>query len=108
MEKMLSPEVVRQDFGKMKVLAVFRTDKSRQILGGKIIDGKAKKGAQIEVFRNEEKIGKGRMINLQKNKKDADLVAKGDECGILYEGDAKVEEGDVLLMFGEDRKKGEL
>ena len=108
MEKMLSPEVVRQDFGKMKVLAVFRTDKSRQIVGGKIVEGRAKKGAQIEVFRNEEKIGKGRIINLQKNKKDADIVAKGDECGILYEGDAKVEEGDTLLMFGEDRKKGEL
>lgn len=108
MEKMLSPEVVRQDFGKMKVLAVFRTDKSRQIVGGKVVEGKAKKGAQIEVFRNEEKIGKGRMINLQKNKKEADIVAKGDECGMLYEGDVKIGEGDVLLMFGEDRKRGEL
>jgi len=105
MEKSLEPEEVRTDLGKVKVLAVFLTEKNRQIIGGRATEGAVKKGASIEVFRGEESIGKGRMINLQKNKKDADEVSKGEECGILYEGSVKIEEGDVLVIFTEERKK---
>jgi len=73
-----------------------------------VIEGEVKKGAMIEVWRSEEKLGQGRMINLQRNKKDIDEVQKGDECGILFEGDVKIEEGDILLIFVEERIKGEL
>jgi translation initiation factor IF-2 len=59
-------------------------------------------------LRNEEKIGKGRIVGLQKQKRDVDEVGKGSECGLLYEGNAKTEEGDVLAAFTEERQKGEL
>jgi len=108
MEKILSPEEVRRELGKVKVLAKFISDKNRQIIGGRVIEGEVKKGAMIEVFRSEESMGRGRMINLQRNKKDIDEVQKGDECGILFEGDVKIEEGDILLIFVEERIKGEL
>jgi len=108
MEKILEPEQVRTDLGKVKVLVVFLTEKNRQIIGGRVIEGVVKKGASIEVFREEELIGKGRMINLQKNKKDVDEISKGEECGILYEGNTKIEEGDILVIYTEERKKGEL
>ena len=99
MEKAVIPEKVRTDLGKMKTLIIFLTEKKRQIVGGKVIEGEIKKGTQIEVFRKEELIGKGRMINLQKNKKDVEKAGKGEECGILYEGDVKIEEGDVLQIY---------
>jgi translation initiation factor IF-2 len=108
MEKILEPEIVREDLGKMKVLVLFFAEKNRQIIGGKVIDGGFKKGVPIEVFRGEEKVGKGRLISLQKNKKDVEKVIKGDECGILYEGNIKVELGDILVMYQESRTKGEL
>ncbi|MDD2696555.1 MAG: translation initiation factor IF-2 [Candidatus Pacebacteria bacterium] len=108
MEKILSPEQVRRELGKVKVLVKFISDKNRQIVGGRVVEGEVKKGASIEVWRSEEKVGQGRMINLQRNKKDADLVSKGDECGILFEGNVKIEEGDMLLIFVEERIKGEL
>jgi translation initiation factor IF-2 len=108
MEKIVSPEQIRTDLGKVKVLAKFLTTKGRQIIGGRVIEGEVRKGSLIEVFREEEKIGKGKMVNLQRNKKDIDLVPKGEECGILYEGDAKVEEGDILLIYIEERRKGQL
>ncbi|XOB41982.1 MAG: translation initiation factor IF-2 [Candidatus Nealsonbacteria bacterium] len=122
MEKIIKPEVVRIDFGKVKISAIFRTEKNRQILGGKVIEGEIKKGALVEIFRlqpahrvlppsagpGEEKVGQGRIINLQRDKKDAERVKKGEKCGVLYEGDVKIEEDDVLMIYTEERKKGEL
>ncbi len=108
MEKFMEPETVRQDLGKVKILAIFLVEKNRQIIGGKVIEGEIKKGVQIEVFREEKLMGKGKLISLQKNKKDAEKISKGEECGILFEGDVKIETGDVLLIYTEEKKKGEL
>lgn len=108
MEKVLEPETVREDLGKMKALVLFFAEKNRQIIGGKVTEGSFKKGVSIEIFRGNEKVGKGRLISLQKNKKEVEKVTKGDECGILYEGDTKVEIGDILLMYQESKTKGEL
>jgi len=103
MEKVLSKEIVRKDIGKIRTLVVFLTEKNRQIVGGKIIEGEVEKGLKIEVYHEEEKIGKGRMINLQKNKKDIERAGKGEEIGILYEGDVKIEVGDEVVFYKEVR-----
>lgn len=108
MEKILEPEQVRTEIGSMKALIIFLSEGNRQIVGGKIVSGEARKGAQVEVLRKEEFMGKGRIINLQRNKKDVDKALKGDECGILFEGDAKIEQGDILRFFIEERRKGAL
>jgi len=117
MERIIEPEEVRVELGKVKVLIKFLAEKNRQIIGGKVIEGEIRKGVLIEVFRpaltakrgeEEEKIGQGRLVNLQKNKKDADVVSKGEECGILFEGDVKIEEGDILMIYKEERRKGRI
>lgn len=108
LEKLLEPDVIRTETGRVKILEVFHGEKSRQILGGKVIFGKMEKGVSVEVFRNEEKIGKGRIIGLQKQKRDVDEILKGQECGLLYEGNARAEEGDVLAAYTEERQKAEL
>lgn len=105
MEKSLAPELVRTDVGKMKVLVVFLTEKKRQIIGGKIIEGEFRKGFRLEVWREEEKIGGGRMLSLQINKKPVDVAKKGSECAIQYEGDLKVQEGDVILLYKEEMRR---
>jgi translation initiation factor IF-2 len=109
MEKILEPEAVRVELGKVKISAIFLVEKNRQIIGGKVIEGEVKKGTQIEVLRrNEELVGKGKLINLQRDKKDVDKVVKDQDCGILFEGDTKIEEGDVLVVYTEERRKGEI
>jgi len=108
MEKNLEQESVRTDVGKLKVLARFFGEGNRQIVGGKVIEGEVKRGSLIEIMRNEEKIGEGKLVNLQKEKKDADSASKGQECGILFEGGTKIEEGDILVFFTRERKKGTL
>ncbi len=112
MEKYLEPEVERTDLGRMKILEVFKTEKNRQIIGGKVIEGEIKPSTKLEVIRSaggeEKAVGKGRMISLQKDKKAADKAIKGQECGLLFEGDVKIEEGDILQSYVEERKKAEL
>ena len=108
MEKKIEPTKVRIDLGKLKILIVFKTEKNRQIVGGRIVEGEVKKGVKIEVFREEEKIGTGKLVHLQKNKKDIEKAGKGNEVGILYEGSGRIEKGDILAFYTEERKKGEL
>ena len=108
MEKNLGEEKVKVEVGELKAIAIFLTDKNRQIVGGKVTSGEVRRGTQIEVFRREEYVGRGKIVSLQKNKKDVDKVAKGEECGILYEGDVKVEAGDVLNFYVEEKRKGDL
>lgn len=108
LEKRMEPEVVREDVGKLRVLLVFMTEKHRQIVGGKVIEGEVRKGALVEVWRGEELCGKGRLINLQENKKDIEQARKGQEVGILYEGDGKIMEGDMLVFYKEHQRRSAL
>jgi len=108
MEKSLEAEVTRKDVGKLRTILVFWAEKNRQIVGGKITEGELKKGLKIDVVRDDVKIGSGKIINLQRDKKDIDLLKKGDEAGILFEGNVKIEKGDILVAHIEERKKGEL
>ncbi|OHA71906.1 MAG: translation initiation factor IF-2 [Candidatus Wildermuthbacteria bacterium RIFCSPLOWO2_01_FULL_47_18] len=104
MEKPETHELVRKQIGELSVLAVFFTEKSRQIIGGKVKDGEIRRGATIEIVRNEAVVGRGKMLNLQKDKQDASQVLKNQECGISYEGDVTLEVGDTLRFFIEERE----
>jgi len=106
--KLLDPSIERENLGKLKVVAIFRREKTRMIIGGKVIDGKFVNKTQVDITRNEEKVGTGKIVQLQHNKKDMAEVEKGREAGILFEGDAIIEEGDVLDCYRTERKKREL
>ena len=108
LEKKVAHETVRNDLGKVKILAIFKTDKNNQIIGGKVIEGEVKRGVNLEVYRNEELVGKGKIVKLQKDKKEIGEVGKGSECGILFQGDIEVEEKDILQAYLEEKVKGEL
>ena len=108
LEKKVGHEILKTSMGKVKILAIFKAEKNGQIVGGKVMFGEIKRGASLEVYRNEELAGKGKITKLQQDKKDVDQVAKGRECGILYSGDVELKEGDVLEVYKEERVKGEL
>ncbi|MCK9447219.1 translation initiation factor IF-2 [bacterium] len=108
MERKLTKEKERIDLGKIEVLAIFRTEKNRQIVGGNVTEGEVQKGASLEIFREGGKVGQGRIIELQTSKKDFDVVKKGKECGILYQGSERIKEGDELVVYREEYKQEEL
>ena len=107
MKVTVESEIIRRDLGKLKILKVFRTEKDRQIIGGRVIEGEVLNNARIEVFRNDEIIGRGRADQLQKEKKNIEKGVADDEVGILYIGSGKIQEGDNLQFFVQEKKKFE-
>jgi translation initiation factor IF-2 len=76
--EMLPPSIERTDLGKMNVLALFKTGKKDMIVGGKVVSGKISKNCLIEVMRNDNVVGKGKLQNLQQNKVDVDEVTQNN------------------------------
>ena len=108
MEKRVEQETVKMNLGKVKILAIFKTEKNKQIIGGRIVSGKILKGASLEVFRNEEKVGSGKIVTLKRDQNEIGQLEKGKECGILYDGDVEIKEGDILEVYVKEKRKGEL
>ena len=102
---MLTPEVLRTDLGRAKILAIFRTEKDRMIIGGSVAEGKVKDGAEFEIKRGEEILGRGRIRELQQSKVKTKEVLQGTEFGMSVETTTKILEGDVLVVFEETVKK---
>jgi translation initiation factor IF-2 len=44
------------------------------------------------------------MNNLQQNKQNVDEVGQGNECGVVFDGNLKIAEGDTLIAFKEEEK----
>lgn len=102
---LLPQEFERTDFGKLKVLAIFKTGKSDMIVGGRVSSGHIVQKSKIEVFRGADSIGKGTLSNLQENKVNVDEVTSGKECGITFIGDTKIKVDDILISYKEEEKK---
>jgi translation initiation factor IF-2 len=102
---MLPPEIVRTDLGTVNILAIFKTGKHDMIVGGRVSEGKVIKGALAEIRRGGEIVGKGKIEGLQQNKNATTEVGRGNECGIVFEGNIRIKEGDNLLIYTEEEKK---
>lgn len=108
MADLLPPEIIRTDLGRLKVLAIFKNGKTDMIVGGRVIEGTAVNKSLVEIKRDKEIIGKGEISNLQQNKKPAEKVKSGNECGITFQGKTKIEEGDILIFYKEEEKRKKL
>ncbi|KKR09592.1 MAG: Translation initiation factor IF-2 protein [Parcubacteria group bacterium GW2011_GWA2_39_18] len=110
LEKSLEPETFRTDVGKAQILASFKHDSSRQIVGGRVLSGKISKGTMIEVMRAGKIIGKGKISQLQQNKKDVEEIGQG-EFGIMVSPQGalpKIEERDNIIIFEQEQKERHL
>ncbi|MFA4833774.1 MAG: translation initiation factor IF-2 [Patescibacteria group bacterium] len=105
MEKLVEPEIKMVDLGRLKVLAIFRTDPGSQIVGGKVLSGRIEANSLAEVTRGGEVIEKGKVIRLQLNKKNIDSAEENQECGLQYEGKPIIKEGDILQFYKTEKVK---
>jgi translation initiation factor IF-2 len=108
MSELLEPEIIRTDLGKLKILAVFKSTKGDMIVGGRIMSGKLVKGEKIELIRDKQSIDNGELIQLQHNKQDVSECKEGLECGLAYRGKEKIQAGDILLCYKEEKVKRKL
>ncbi len=108
MQLLARPEIRRVDLGRLKVLAIFRTENHSQIIGGKVLDGEIRNSSLLEVYRGDSFLALGKLTKLQSGKQDVNSVDKDEEAGLMYEGKPVIEVGDILVNYIEERIEGEI
>lgn len=101
MEKLLAPEVVETEVGKLTIKGVFRTMKDQVIAGGEVTTGKAVPNVLARVKHDGEQIAEVEVMSVQRQQQEAKEVFEGEMCGLSLKTEKKlqIEEGDTLEFF---------
>jgi len=102
MQSLLKNAIVKKVVGTLEVLAIFKTEKTGMILGGKVLSGKILKNSKADVYRNGVLYESGMLQNLQSGKMDVNEVTEGNECGFKYKGSADIQVGDQFQVYTEE------
>ena len=110
MENLLDAEIIEEDKGEMKVLGVFRTEKTNIIAGGEVLKGDAKPGFLARVVRNKEFLGEAEVTSVQKEKIDVKELVAGETGGLALKTTSKIDLqiGDRLKFFTREARKKSL
>ena len=102
LQTLVKAELIRKDLGRLKVLAVFRTESAYQIVGGKVLDGRVEDGSAIDVERDKRIMASGKLSRLQSGKQNITSAEKDQECGLQFEGKPVIQVGDILNIYKEE------
>ncbi|EKD33414.1 MAG: hypothetical protein ACD_76C00035G0002 [uncultured bacterium] len=104
-ESMLPKEVIIKELGGGEVLALFRKSDAGAVVGVKVTKGKIEPQSVIRIMRKNEIVGEGTVLELRIGKEKMTEVKQGQECGILVKGKAKIEVGDLIEAYKEERRE---
>lgn len=107
MENLLDAEIIEEDKGEMKVLGVFRTEKTSIIAGGEVLKGDVKPEFLARVVRGKEYLGEAEVTSVQKEKIDVKELTAGETGGLALKTTSKIDLqiGDRLKFFTRESKK---
>lgn len=98
--ELIPPEADKKIAGRAKIVKIFPAKGAKgQVVGGKVLEGALKRGAEFNLLRRENKIGSGRIDNLQSGRINAPEVAEGSEFGALLGIKTTVAAGDILELI---------
>jgi len=101
---LLEPEIIETEVGRMKVLAVFKSSRNEQIIGGKVTTGRIENGCEVKIVRDREQIGEGKIVNLQQDKRDVQSVIENFECGLRVNTTTKIKADDSLECYKKEER----
>ncbi len=112
-DERLPVDIVTEDIGRVKILKVFFATPRKKIVGGEVAEGIVEPNAKIIIKRKDktnkeaaaEIIGRGVIVELQKEKRPLQKAEVGDQVGMTIEGKGKIKEGDVLEILRETKVK---
>ncbi len=107
MENLLDAEIIEEDKGEMKVLGVFRTEKTSIIAGGEVLKGDVKAGYLVRVVHDKNYLGEAEVTSVQKEKIDVKELVAGETGGLALKTSSKIDLtiGDRLKFFTRESKK---
>jgi translation initiation factor IF-2 len=109
--KLLAPEIVRTDLGRLLVKGVFKITKNEVICGGEATKGKLIVPAYATVYRDYDVIAdQVEIVGLKHGPQDATEVNTGEMCGVSFKTESRVDlkEGDRLEFFTLETKQRSL
>ena len=90
--------------GQAKIIRAFSRTKERQIVGGRVTSGQINLNSTVRIMRRDFEIGRGKIVNLEKNKTKVGVVDEGSEFGMMIESKIEIVAGDVLESFSITQK----
>jgi len=84
--------------GELEVLAVFSQTRNKKTIGGRVNQGKIKLGQRVLIIRENQEIGQGKIISLEKNKVPTEEVNEGELCGLIIETTKDIQERDIISI----------
>jgi len=101
LSKLLSPEIVETELGKLTVKGVFKTTKTEVICGGEVTKGKLTAPALATIHRGKEVLGEAEVTGLKRGPNDTKEVFEGEMCGLSLSTTKRLEleEGDKIELF---------
>lgn len=99
--KLLAPEIVETELGRLIVRGIFKTTKTETICGGEVTKGKLIVPAFVKVLRDDTQLAEAEAINLKRGPQDAKEVFESEMCGVSLRTTARLDlqEGDRLEFF---------
>ncbi|GMO26796.1 MAG: translation initiation factor IF-2 [Termitinemataceae bacterium] len=99
MEGLLKPDTKEEIIAQVEVREVFKISKIGVIAGCFVQSGTVKRGAGLNVVRDDIIVHTGKIDSLKRFKDDVKEVSAGYECGICIEDFDDVKTGDQLEVF---------
>lgn len=101
LSKLLSPEIVETELGRLLVKGVFKTTKTEIICGGEVTKGKLTTPALARILRGENQLAEVSVTGLKRGPADAKEVFEGELCGMSLGTTKRLElqEGDKIELF---------
>ncbi len=100
--KLLAPEVIETELGRLVVRGIFKTTKTEVICGGEVTKGKLEAPSLARITRGDEIIAaEVEVTGLKRGPQDVKEVLEGDMCGMSLKTDVRLElqEGDRIELF---------
>lgn len=99
--KLLAPEIVETELGKLIIKGIFKTTKNEVICGGEVTSGKLTAPVLARLKRGKEMIAEVEITNLKRGPQDAKEITEGEMCGLSFKSSSRVDvqEGDKIEAF---------
>ncbi|HSI21318.1 MAG TPA: translation initiation factor IF-2 [Verrucomicrobiae bacterium] len=105
----LMPEItIEEELAKLQILARFRDNRKRVVVGGRVEDGTLTPKQLVKVMRGKEVLAQGKLITVRRGKDEVRQVLAGSECGIELDLTGEVtdiKEGDTVVLYRLEKQK---
>ncbi|MEX2052877.1 MAG: translation initiation factor IF-2, partial [Candidatus Paceibacterota bacterium] len=108
MQKLLAPEVIKTDLGRLLVKGIFKITRNEVICGGEVTKGKLQIPALATAYRDDKVLAeKLEIIGLKRGPQEVKEVTQGEMCGVSFKSEGRVDlnEGDRLEFYTVETKQ---